>query len=257
MNPPYTLLARLYDRLTPYAPAMNRHARKRILGKMLPRVRAVCDLGCGSGETALDFARRGLKVFAVDLSPTLCRITRAKARRARLPIRVLCADMRRFRLPEPVDLLTCEFAALNHVPRRADLGRVLRGVARALRPGGWFLFDVNTPKSFAEQIPRGEWIARRGFKLVLRGRYDRRRQKAVLHFEWFVPKGKLWRHRREQVEHVCWTDREIRRSLRRTGFQRIRVWDGMEVRPPSPDARRGTDTYYLAQKPIRTGGRRK
>lgn len=256
MNPPYTLLARLYDRLTPYAPAMNRRARNRILGKILPRVRAVCDLGCGSGETALDFARRGLKVFAVDLSPTLCRITRAKARQARLPVRVLCADMRRFRLPEPVDLVTCEFAVLNHVPRRADLGRVLRGVARVLRPGGWFLFDVNTPKCFAEQYTAAHWVEMPGFKLVLHSRYAQRRGKAWLHFEWFLPAGKLWRHRQERIENVCWTDEEIRRVLRSAGFQRIRVWDGVAVRPPLPGARRGTDTYYLAQKPIRTGGRR-
>ena len=251
---PYTLLARFYDRLTPYAPGMNRHARRRILGRRLERFASACDLGCGTGETALEFARRGLRVFAVDNSPTLCRIAREKARRKGLAVRVLCADVRRFRLPEPVDLVTCEFATLNHLPRHTDLPRALRAVARALRPGGCFLFDVNNCRSFAEQIPKGEWVETRDFKLVIHGGYDPRRRRARLDFEWFLPakaglrNGKRWRHQRERVEHICWSEGEIRRALRRAGFHRIRFWDGVEVRPPMPGMRRGHDTYYLARK---------
>lgn len=245
---PFTILARFYDQLAAQVPAMNRHARERILRAILPGVRAVCDLGCGTGETALDFARQGKRVFAVDNSPTLCRSVRQKARRARLPVRVHCADMRRFRLPKPVDLMTCEFAALNHLPRHSDLLPTLRAVARALHPGGYFLFDVNTCKGFAEQTPRGEWIEMKDFKLVMRGQYDARRRKAVLWFEWFLPAGKRWRHQREQVDHICWSDAEIRRALRRADFRRVRFWDGVEVRPRMPGAGRGYDAYYLAQK---------
>lgn len=266
---PYNWLARFYDQLTPEAAAMNRHARRHILGRILPRprrelprlprrwrgLRSVCDVGCGTGETALDMARRGLRVYGVDNSPTLCRIVRAKARRQRLHVRVLCADMRSFRLPEPVDLVTCEFASLNHVARHTDLERVFRAVARTLRPGGYFLFDVNTCRAFAEQTPAGHWVQTRDFKLVLHGRYDPRRRQCTLDFEWFLPAptqsgqaGKLWRHARERVEHICWSDAEIRRALRRAGFRRLRFWDGLDVRPPIPGARRGYDAYYLAQK---------
>ncbi|MGH7867991.1 MAG: class I SAM-dependent methyltransferase, partial [Candidatus Dormibacteraceae bacterium] len=66
-----------------------------------------CDLACGTGTTALELASRGIKVFAVDLSPIMCRITRQKAICARAKINVLLGDMRTFRLPEPVDLITC------------------------------------------------------------------------------------------------------------------------------------------------------
>lgn len=246
-NRPYNLLARFYDRLMPVV-EMNRHARRRTLGRLLPRLRSVCDLGCGSGETALDLARRGLRVFAVDNSPAFCRIVRAKARRLRLPVRALCADMRRFRLPRPVDLILCEFAALNHVPRRTDLGLVCRAVARALRPGGWFAFDINTPAAFAEQTPAGHWFETRDFKLVMRGRWNPRRSLCALDFEWFLPRGRFWRHVRERVNHIAWSDAEIRRALRRAGFRNLRVWDGVDVRPPMPGARRGYDIYYLAQK---------
>ena len=245
---PYTLLARFYDVLTVPVPRMNRYARGRILGRILRQAHSACDLGCGSGETALDLARRGLKVYAVDFSPANCRIVREKARRARLPIRVVCTDMRRFRLPEPVDLITCEFAALNHLPRRQDLLSAFRAVARALKPGGWFAFDLNTPKSLCEQTHMTEWMEQPEFKLLMRGRYDKRRRIGTVSFDWFVPVGKLWRHEREAIPHIAWSDAEIRRALRQAGFGQIRFWDGMDVRPRMPGAKRGWDAYYLARK---------
>lgn len=254
---PYTLLARFYDQLSAEAPAMNRHARQKVLSKILARVHTVCDLGCGTGSTAVDLAQAGKKVYAVDLSPTMCRQARAKARRARLPVRVFCADMRSFRLPEPVDLVLCEFNPLNHLPRKTDLARATRAVARALRPGGYFFFDLNTRRTLQELYPSSHFIEMRGFCLVMQGGYDRRRQKGWLNFDWFAPEGKLWRRHRERVEDVWWTEEEIRRALRTTGFRRIHTWDGVDIRPRNPEARRGFDIYYLAQKPPVAGKKKK
>src|SRR3989442_11448523 len=54
----------------------------------------------------------------IYLSPTMCRLARQKARRAGLPVRVICSDMRAFRLPERVDLVICEFNPLNRSEER-------------------------------------------------------------------------------------------------------------------------------------------
>ena len=163
---PYTLVARFYDELHGDAQRMNRSARNKVLGKILPSVHSVCDLGCGTGTTALELARRGLKMYAVDLSPTMCRLARQKAHRAGLPVRVICSDMRAFRLPEPVDLVICEFNPLNHLSRRADLIRVARSVWRALQPGGYFYFDLNTRRSLQELYPSAHWFEKRSFCMV-------------------------------------------------------------------------------------------
>lgn len=105
----YTLLATHYDELFGGTASWGTAARAGMLGAILPRVGSACDLACGTGTAALELARTGFRVFAVDLSPTMCELARKKARRARLPIEVIEADMRRFRLPEQVDLITCEF----------------------------------------------------------------------------------------------------------------------------------------------------
>jgi SAM-dependent methyltransferase len=247
-KPPYTLLARFYDEMVGDAAERNRHARGKLLADVLPRVRSACDLGCGTGSTAIELARQGPKVFAIDLAPHMCRRAREKARRAQVPVRVRCADMRHFRLPEPVDLVLSEFNPLNHLPRKSDLGPTFRAVARALRPGGHFCFDLNTHRSLQEQYPSTHWIETRDYCVIIHGGFGPRRDKAWLEFEWFLPEGKGWRRYRERVVETCWSDAEIRRALRAAAFRKIRSWDGTQVRPPSPEQRVGYDTYYLAQK---------
>src|SRR5690349_5033688 len=96
----YQLLAHYYDQFFNFHVDWYRNARRKVLGRILPEVRSACDLACGTGTTAVELARRGIKVFAVDLSPVMCRLTRQKALRAKIRVRVLEGDMRTFRLPE-------------------------------------------------------------------------------------------------------------------------------------------------------------
>ena len=248
INAPYALLARYYDVLCAYAAPINRHARAKVLRAVLPKVKSVCDVGCGSGDTALEFARRGLEVHALDDSRVFCDAVRAKARRAGLRVIVHCEDMRDFRLPRPVDLVLAEFASLNNLADRRDLPRVLHAVSRALVDGGWFCFDVNTPRSLRVEYPQTFWIDDSRFKLVQHGSLEADGRRGRLDFEWLVPAGRLWRHVRETVWHVCWTDAEIRQALRRAGFELVRHFDGLDVRPTMPGITRGTDAYYLARK---------
>jgi len=247
-NRPYRWLARYYDQLFSSFRAPLDAARQRLLGRILPRLASACDLACGTGTTALALAREGIKMFAVDLSPAMCRLARQKARRAGLPVRVLCADMRKFRLPEAVDLITCEYDALNHVPRKADLQMVAKAVARALKPGGYFFFDVNNRSGFERYWSGTFWIERRGVVLVMRGSHDAKHDRAWSDVEWFIREGNLWRRRHERVEEVCWSRDEIRRALREAGFDRLRAWDAAPFFKDDPLIRPGCRTVYLARK---------
>jgi SAM-dependent methyltransferase len=112
---------------------------------------------------------------------------RRTARRERLAIQVreetslhrpLCRDGR-------FDLALATFDVLNHLRTHAKLPGALSGIARALEPGGHFLFDLNMPEllfsvsehhriwrlsSGAVSAETGEWDAR-----VRRGSANRAR----------------------------------------------------------------------------------
>jgi SAM-dependent methyltransferase len=245
---PYRWLAQYYDQLfSPFRSPLDA-ARNHVLGRILPHVQSACDLACGTGTTALTLARAGIKTFAVDFSPLMCRLARKKAVRARLPIRVLRADMRSFRLPEPVDLVTCEYDAVNHVPRRADLRKVAKAVARALRPGGHFFFDLNNSLGFERYWSGTVWVENPGVVAVMRNGHSRRADRAWSDIEWFIREGECWCRRHERVEEVCWNTDEIRHTLEQAGFDQVRTWDATPFFKNNPLINRGCRTVYLARK---------
>jgi SAM-dependent methyltransferase len=248
---PYRWLAEYYDDLFASMRSPLDAARGHALQRILPRVKTACDLACGTGITAIKLASAGIRTYAVDRSPGMCRAVREKARRTGLPIRVIQADMRAFRLPEPVDLITCEFDALNHVPRKADLGAVARRAARALRPGGHFFFDVNNALGFANYWSGDVWMEKPGVVAVMRNRHNSRATRAWSDVEWFVREGGLWRRHREHIEEVCWTSSEIHRAFEAAGFDRLRAWDEA---PFFADSRVGPGcrTAYLARRAERS-----
>ena len=255
-NRPYRWLARYYDRLFTFHLPWFQAARDRILGGILPEVESGCDLACGTGTTAVLLARRGIRMFGVDLSPAMCRLARAKARQRHLPVQVLHGDMRDFRLPERVDLVLCEFDALNHVPRKEDLARVAHAVSRSLRPGGHFYFDVNNELAFKKVWPGAWWIEKPGVVLVMHGGWiERHGVCGRSDVEWFVREGKMWRRHREHIEQVAWGAAEMRGALREAGFDRVRAFDATPFFAGDPRIEPGCRTFYLARKAATPGQR--
>ena len=244
----YRNIAPYYDQVFDFASSWGAPARNRILGRILPEVSSACDLACGTGTTAIELARRGIPVYAVDLSPAMCRMASAKVRREKVPVTVIEADMRTFRLPSKVDLVTCEFDAINHVPRKSDLARVARAVARALNPGGYFYFDVNTLASFENMWPLSWWVEKTGLVLITHGGFDAASGKAFTTAEIFVRgRGNNWKRFSDRVEEVCWTPQEIYSALDAAGFDRVHARDSKEFFQKDPLVRRGYRTYYVAR----------
>jgi len=95
----------------------------------------VLELGCGEGDLALELARRGLDVTAIDLSPERIRAARARAPVAPAPL-FLVGDLNRSELPPgPFDGVIAH-DALHHV---YALDALLARVEGALKPGGTLL----------------------------------------------------------------------------------------------------------------------
>jgi SAM-dependent methyltransferase len=130
----YEKLADLYDRIFSDESYYRRYERFILRATGLRRGR-VLDLACGTGRLGARLIRRGFDVTGVDRSPAML----ARARRRGLAVHR--GSIESFRL-SGFDLAVCTFDSLNHLDR---LDRVFSCASRALRPGGWFVFDLNTP----------------------------------------------------------------------------------------------------------------
>ncbi|MFZ0607754.1 MAG: class I SAM-dependent methyltransferase [Xanthobacteraceae bacterium] len=117
--------ARLFSEAeNPFADAMNL--------AQLPGKR-VLEIGCGMGLHSEMLARAGADLTAIDLSPTS-----VKATKTRLDLKKLGADVREMDA-EALDLRSAEFDLVwswGVIHHSARTGRIVREIARVLRPGG-------------------------------------------------------------------------------------------------------------------------
>jgi SAM-dependent methyltransferase len=145
VSSPYSRLARAYDE-TIGLPAFRhiRRAFETLARRYGLRFRAAADIGCGTGLFARYLSDRwGAPVWAVDISPEMLRMAEGNCLGAN--VRLLRQDIRCLQLPEPVDLVTSNFDALNHLTGEGDLRVAFQRIAENLRPGGHLYFDLVTP----------------------------------------------------------------------------------------------------------------
>jgi SAM-dependent methyltransferase len=214
---PYAGLASSYD------VALGRDSLRRIVTALRQLIErygigftSAADIGCGTGLFAAHLAKRWrVPVFAVDRSSAMLHeaIRNGSAAHARL----LCQDIRRLRLPRPVDLITANFDTLNHILSPADLITTFRRVHANLCPGGHFVFDFVTDRQpwhpgqiYVERLPGV------GCELVRQIAWDPIRRLIVMALSQRWPKLGI-RTLERHVERAYATG-DIIRWLRRCGF---------------------------------------
>lgn len=123
-------LARLHDDAWDH----NLHHHAFLLARVPSRCREALEIGCGAGAFSHALAERAERVLALDLSPEMIRVARAREpHRANLEFQL--ADVSTW--PFPSERFDCiaSIATLHHVDARALLVRM----RDALRPGGVLL----------------------------------------------------------------------------------------------------------------------
>jgi len=128
-------------------------------GRAGRRPRSVLELAAGPAGHALEFARRGLEVPALDLSQAMCDYASEKASGQGLPLEIVRADMREFRLPRRFDLAIQMIDSIAHLHTLEDMVRHLRAVAAHLEPGGCYILEMEHPRDFLGRSARTSGIS--------------------------------------------------------------------------------------------------
>ena len=141
MNP-YDAWAQVYDHLTENVEYEARSAY--ISGFFLqygvePGAQ-VLDLACGTGSISRCLLERGYRVTGVDLSADMLTIAQSKCPEGAF----YRASMTEYSASAQFDACVCLLDSINHLTALSDVEDCFCRVAENLRPGGLFLFDVNT-----------------------------------------------------------------------------------------------------------------
>ena len=119
----------------------------------LKKGQSVLDLCCGTGRHSLEFAKRGYKVFGVDVTREYLVEASRKAKGMK-NVRYAVGDMRKLPFKGEFDAVVNMWTSFGYFLKESDDIRTLKGIARALKPGGKFLID----------IVDADWILKHGLR---------------------------------------------------------------------------------------------
>ena len=242
----YEALAAAYDRLTndiPYEQVLDFY-RSILLARGLCPATAV-DLACGTGSMALLLAREGLSVLGVDQSEEMLTRAADKAAGMENPPYFIRQRMERLRLPNPVDLVVCCLDGINYVTDPAALRECFARVRQALKPGGLFIFDINSEaklRGLDGQIFLDEDDE---VFCLWRAAFDPQSRICSYGMDVFQRQGRLWSRDREEHFEYAYRVQELRQWLEEAGFVHISVYGDRRLEPPAPEEAR---IFFAAQR---------
>jgi len=206
--------------------------------------RAILDLCCGPGRFSLEFARRGYQVTGVDRTRPYLAEARWAARREKLGVEFVQADMRRFARPRAFDAVVNVFTSFGYFPKQSDDLRVCRNMYRSLRPGGRFLIETLGKEGLARRYQARDWYEV-GDSLVLHERlpvdgWSAFEQRWILIRKGRANEFRLWLRLYSAVE--------LRGLLKQAGFRKTEAYGGYDGSPYDSEARR---LVVVGRKPRR------
>lgn len=179
------------------------------------------DVGCGPGRHAVEFARKGIDVVGVDISPDFAALARSRARDAGVNVAVFEMDAHELPFEDEFD------AAISLCEGAFGLGlddlRILRGMARALKSGG----------RVAAGAPNVFYVVEH---LSETGQFD---PASMQYVERVLVKGADGSEREFELTNSCYTPREMTWIANGAGLEPEAVWGvtpgGYGKNPPTSE----------------------
>ncbi len=126
------------------------------------KVKSVLDIGCGPALQLYELARRGYNTLGLDLSTEMLRHVQQKAKKQKLVIKTVHANMVNFRFKKKVDFAFIMMGTIGNLKDKKEIIKHLNAVAKSLNSGGLYLVENLTPDLPKKIFLPQAWTMRRG-----------------------------------------------------------------------------------------------
>ena len=207
------------------------------------------DLCCGAGRLARHFLEAGWQVTGLDLSEHM--LSHARANCAGWvesgQANFVQADAASYTLPQPADVVVSTYDALNHLPDDSALQGCFVSTHRALRPGGWFIFDLNT----ARGLQAWNSLSVRELDdalIIVRGAFNESEGRAWTQMSgFFQDENGRWQRFSENIFNRAWKMDDVTAWMRQAGFSRCHLARVRELNQPLAEPEQERRVFLVAQ----------
>jgi len=203
----------------------------------------VLDLACGTGRVGSEMRRRGYDAVGADLSEPMVH----ECRKQDPPLPGIVSDARSLAFADgSFDLIVCLYDSLNYILELEGLASAIAEAYRVLRPGGLFIFDLNTTRALStDMFSQTDLSGRDPLRYDWHAHWDCKTKICRVEM-WFGYRDETGE--REFVEthyQRAYTFQEVTGSLKNVGFRRYKTYDAYRFSPLTPWSDRA---FYVAQR---------
>ena len=191
------------------------------------------DIACGEGSFAVAMSKQGYQVTGIDQSQRMIELAKERTRDEKEPVNFLVEDMRSIPFESVFDLCTCFFDSLNYMLSVNDLLEAFQNAYGALRPGGFFIFDMNTIYGLAVDWMRAETYIQNeadDFMEIHRQSFDYENQIATMEITIFKKRRRFWERIDETHRERGYPIADIQFLIAQTGFEIAGMYGSLSKR---------------------------
>lgn len=207
----------------------------------------ILDLGCGTGSMTELLARAGYDMTGIDMSEDMLNIAMKKREQSGHDILYLCQEMQEFELYGTVRAIVSICDCINYVTEKEDVIQTFRLVNNYLDPKGIFIFDMNTPYKFREQLGDNTFAENREeCSFIWENLYDEEEKINEYALTLFV-KDEDERYEKYEEFHYqrAYEIEEMKDMIQASGLELLAVYDAFTKDAPRPESDR---VYFIARE---------
>jgi ubiquinone/menaquinone biosynthesis C-methylase UbiE len=191
------------------------------------------DIACGEGTFAVAMKKLGYTVTGIDQSSAMIALAKERAKEEGVAVNFIVEDMKTMSFIDEFDLVTCFFDSLNYLVTINDLQQAFAGAYQALKPGGIYIFDMNTVYGLAVDWMRHQTYIQnetQDFIELHRQYFDYENLIATIAITVFAKAGDSWQRFDEDHQERGYPIADIHFLLEKTGFQILSTYGNLKKR---------------------------
>ena len=217
----YDSFAYVYDNLTN---DVDYKARTDYLCSLFCRFDAMpsllLDFACGTGSFSNEFARRGVSVIGVDISPEMLSVARENSRAAGCDVLYLCQSGEELDLYGTVDGAVCCLDSLNHITDYESLCKTLARVALFLEKDRLFIFDVNTVYKHEKVLSDNCFVIENDqVYCVWQNEFEKEKNIVNISLDFFLEQDGVYLRESEDFSERAYCESELEKALTAAGLK--------------------------------------
>ncbi len=201
----------------------------------------ILELACGTGNLTYYLANARYDLTCIDISPDMLSIAYNKLTKFK-NVKLLNQNMINFTINQRFDAIISACDSINYIEDEMDLLNTFRNVKKHLKPGGMFIFDINSYYKLRYIIGNNTFVEDREYIFYTWQNYfDEKNSIAEFYLTFFVKKegGKYIRFDENHIERAYRIE-EINYLLEKASFDTIYCYDEFSFEKPRDRSERIT-----------------